>query len=840
MSEATRKLAAIVFTDIVGFTKLSAKDEKKAFQLLDTQRDLLKPIVKTFNGDWLKEMGDGLLLTFPTVSAAVECSIQIQSAVKDIENLDLRIGIHEGEITEKDGDVFGDDVNVASRIEPFSAAGGISISGKVQQNISSLPEYRTEYLGQPSFKGVAQKVEVYCIVSHSLPKPKLDKINAKLDSGSNKSLFKRIIFPITGFVFTLIGGIVWFILPLLSFGSANEGENYEKRIAVLYFENRGETKDLYFADGLTEEIISRLSRVKDLSVVSKFDIAEFKGKNINIENIKDKTKADFILSGNVLRINDKIKITAELTDIIKREVPWGDTFERNVTDIFSVQDEVALNIVNNLDMNISSRDRESVTIDPTSNVKVFDRLAKAKASAYNLRTTDDGIDNMINTLNEIVSDDSTYADALSTRGFYLFLKYWYQGYWTKAEKLEKGKVILKNCLIDLETSLRYDSSNRIALAFLPVAHLVSLWNEPSATSKIFTARKALVEVNEFREKYPDDFMSNFVKGLYHRLKARMAAISSDSDYDLAVKHLALSIEQTRNAIRNNISDPMIKNIYEESLNNLAYFQQTYSDYSSAIEYYNELEEINMRDKQYERLSRAYSSHATTLQLVGNYELSIDYSFKYEKLNNHLKSPSVLFLAKILISSNYILMGEPEVGRDILQELQGDYSKITKTGLDIGSSYLYYLGKASIDLGKNKEAIKYLSSFIDLFDQLVIEKAGNEFHLWTVTGKRMIGKSLLALAYAREGSNKKSLDLIESITEEIPTQTRLYYEYSVEILYNIGEVYRILGEIDKSKLYFEDAINEMNRVADMLNDEDRDLFLDKIVIHKNLKGLASSS
>ena len=437
MSEATRKLAAIVFTDIVGFTKLSAKDEKKAFQLLDTQRDLLKPIVKTFNGDWLKEMGDGLLLTFPTVSAAVECSIQIQSAVKDIENLDLRIGIHEGEITEKDGDVFGDDVNVASRIEPFSAAGGISISGKVQQNISSLPEYRTEYLGQPSFKGVAQKVEVYCIVSHSLPKPKLDKINAKLDSGSNKSLFKRIIFPITGFVFTLIGGIVWFILPLLSFGSANEGENYEKRIAVLYFENRGETKDLYFADGLTEEIISRLSRVKDLSVVSKFDIAEFKGKNINIENIKDKTKADFILSGNVLRINDKIKITAELTDIIKREVPWGDTFERNVTDIFSVQDEVALNIVNNLDMNISSRDRESVTIDPTSNVKVFDRLAKAKASAYNLRTTDDGIDNMINTLNEIVSDDSTYADALSTRGFYLFLKYWYQGYWTKAEKLEK-------------------------------------------------------------------------------------------------------------------------------------------------------------------------------------------------------------------------------------------------------------------------------------------------------------------------------------------------------------------------------------------------------------------
>jgi len=198
MSKATRKLAAIVFTDIVGFTKLSARDENKAFDLLDTQRDLLKPIVDKFNGEWLKEMGDGLLLTFPTVSAAVDCSIQIQTTVKDIENLNLRIGIHEGEITEKDGDVFGDDVNVASRIEPFSAPGGISISGKVQQNISSLPEYKTEYLGQPNFKGVSQKVEVYCIVSHSLPKPKLDKINAKQDNGSDKSLFKRIILSSLG------------------------------------------------------------------------------------------------------------------------------------------------------------------------------------------------------------------------------------------------------------------------------------------------------------------------------------------------------------------------------------------------------------------------------------------------------------------------------------------------------------------------------------------------------------------------------------------------------------------------------------------------------------------
>ncbi|MDP6169452.1 MAG: adenylate/guanylate cyclase domain-containing protein [Candidatus Marinimicrobia bacterium] len=837
VAETTRKLAAVVFTDIVGFTKLSGQDEKTALELLDNQRDLLKPIVDEYNGDWLKEMGDGLLLTFPTVSAAVECSIKIQKAVKNIENLNLRIGIHEGEITEKGGDVFGDDVNVASRIEPFSAPGGIAISGKVQQNISSLPEFKTEFLGQPNFKGVAQKVEVYCITSHSLPRPNLDKIKAKLEPKKNKSLFKRVIFPITGFVFTLIGGAVWFILPLLSFSSANETENYEKRIAVLYFENRGKSEDLYFADGLTEEIISRLSRVTSLSVVSRFDIAEFKGKNINIKNITERTQADFVLSGNVLRINDKIKITAELMDVSKRNVPWSDTFEKNVTDIFSVQDEVALNIVNNLDIKISSSDRESVIMDPSSNAGVYDRLTKAKAQAYNLRTSDGGIDNMIATLNEIVAEDTTYADALSTRGFYLFLKFWYQGYWMKSDS-DTGKNILNNCLLDLETSLKHDPNNRMGLAFLPVAHLVSLWTLPSATSKIFTARKALVEVNEFREKYPDDFMSNFVKGIYHRLKARMAAISSDSDYELAVKYLSLSIEQTRNAIKNNISDPMIKNIYEEGLNNLAYFQQTYSDYSSSIRYYGELEKINLKDKQYERLSRAYLSHAMVLQLIGNYESSIDYAFKYEKLHNQIKTPRMLLLSKMLIASNYIQMGEAKVGVDILNEVKDDYKSVTKTGLDIGSSYHYLLALAHAGLDQNNKTIAHLESFNTLFNNIVEEKSDNEFHHWVVTGKRMAGKSLLALTHARLDNKIESLDIIRSIETEIKTQPRLFYESSVEILYNIGMAYSALGESDRSRAYIKRAATEMNRIADMLADEDRTLFLNNIVIHKKIQSVVS--
>ena len=131
-----RKLAAIMFTDIAGYTALSAKDSTKASELLKTQRNTLKPIVEKHGGSWMKEMGDGLLITFDSATSAVECSIDIQVATKDIEDLNLRIGIHEGEVIKQDGDVIEDDVNVASRIEPFSAVGGVAISDKIQQAIS--------------------------------------------------------------------------------------------------------------------------------------------------------------------------------------------------------------------------------------------------------------------------------------------------------------------------------------------------------------------------------------------------------------------------------------------------------------------------------------------------------------------------------------------------------------------------------------------------------------------------------------------------------------------------------------------------------------------------------
>ena len=169
-SLSQKKLKAIVFTDIVDFTKISAQDEQKALDLIQKQNEIIKPIVEKHNGEWLKEIGDGLLFSFDSSLEAVRCSIEIQETLKEVEDLHIRIGIHQGDIFVKDGDVFGDDVNIASRVEGFAPSGGISLSDKVHKDISGVSDIKTSFIGHRKLKGVEQETKIRCITSNKLPK----------------------------------------------------------------------------------------------------------------------------------------------------------------------------------------------------------------------------------------------------------------------------------------------------------------------------------------------------------------------------------------------------------------------------------------------------------------------------------------------------------------------------------------------------------------------------------------------------------------------------------------------------------------------------------------------
>ena len=200
---SNKKLKAIVFTDIVDFTKLSAEDEQHALNLIDKQRNIVKPIVEKHNGEWLKEIGDGLLFSFDSSLDAVNCSIEIQQSLQEIDDFKIRIGIHQGDIFVKDGDVFGDDVNIASRVEGFAPEGGIAISDKINKDISGVKDIKTSFIGHRKLKGVEQETQIRTITSHSLPKHKINIL-------PRLAYYMSFVFGTFLLIFTPILGVLIF------------------------------------------------------------------------------------------------------------------------------------------------------------------------------------------------------------------------------------------------------------------------------------------------------------------------------------------------------------------------------------------------------------------------------------------------------------------------------------------------------------------------------------------------------------------------------------------------------------------------------------------------------
>ena len=185
-----RRLTAIVFTDIAGFTALSGQDESRAFKVLERQRELVFPLVEQHSGQCLKEIGDGLLLSFPSSLQAVKCALEIQKVTASEKDLRLRIGVHQGDVIEHKGDLLGDGVNTASRLEPLSPVGGIVMSQRVFEDISSYPEYETVCMGTPPLKGIQKKLTVHCLVNDDLPSPTQFWLSPEFETGAKVGSYK--------------------------------------------------------------------------------------------------------------------------------------------------------------------------------------------------------------------------------------------------------------------------------------------------------------------------------------------------------------------------------------------------------------------------------------------------------------------------------------------------------------------------------------------------------------------------------------------------------------------------------------------------------------------------
>ena len=377
MSETKRKLAAIVFTDIVGFTKLTAKNQSKASSLLKKQRELFRPIIESFNGKWIKEMGDGLLLTFDTVTDAVHCCLNLQKVSKTVDGLDLRIGIHEGEILVEENDILGDDVNIASRIEPFSAPGGIAISSKVNDAIIREEEFKTKYLGEPKLKGVGQKVEVYCITSHDLPETRLSDVSAKLESKG----IQWNVYSLTGAALSILGILFWINLSFIGIGVADTNE--VPSVAIIPFTNKGDAKDDFYAYGISSDLIKDVSSAGMLRVAGLGDIEQIDYSKMNYDELAKELRVRYVAKGSIWKMDSMFQLAMELFDTKNSEVVWSNRWQTSWSDLSSIKLDLSNEILANLNIMVTENVEQ---INVAGNPEAYEYYLKGKYK-YEKRTT---------------------------------------------------------------------------------------------------------------------------------------------------------------------------------------------------------------------------------------------------------------------------------------------------------------------------------------------------------------------------------------------------------------------------------------------------------------------
>lgn len=324
MSGASRRLAAIMFTDMVGFTALGQRNESVSLALMEEQRKLLRSILGRHNGREIKTMGDGFLIEFPSALDAVRCAYEIQRSARELNlslpedrQLHLRVGVHLGDVVDSSGDIVGDAVNVASRIEPLAEPGGVCVSQQVYDHVRNKTDLSFRRIGEMVLKNVDLPVATY-----------------------------RIELP-------------WE-------AASTERQGPRSRIAVLPFANISpDPNDSYFADGLTEELIGRLSQIEGLRVIARTSVMNYKDNSKKVTEIGRELGVGSIVEGSVRKAGSRIRVSVQLIDARSEEHLWASSYDKELDDIFGIQSDVAARVAGSLASHVlpSSGGAEPVNVE---------------------------------------------------------------------------------------------------------------------------------------------------------------------------------------------------------------------------------------------------------------------------------------------------------------------------------------------------------------------------------------------------------------------------------------------------------------------------------------------
>ena len=371
MQNQHRQLAAILFTDIVGYTALMQENEQKAVALIKHYNTALNELVALHNGKVLNYYGDGSLCTFPSVTEALNCAIELQKELQVEPTVPLRIGLHVGEVFFENDKALGDGVNVASRIQSLGQANTILFSKEISDKIRNQPEFKSVSLGLFEFKNVDQPMEVFALANEGLNIPKKETLEGKLKtplSKTNKPVRRKIIAAVS-IILLLVAGYFIYSIQLKKSGFSGK----EKSIAVLPFASMNSDKETEsFSMGISTEITNQLSKISTLNVRAPSSTIRFiDEKNKTLKDIAAELNVAAIVTGQFQIVSNKIRVYVALTDVNSDKVIWSKDYPSDWQDIFSIQNAIAEQVAFELNTELTKDEKKKIERNPTNNPEAY-------------------------------------------------------------------------------------------------------------------------------------------------------------------------------------------------------------------------------------------------------------------------------------------------------------------------------------------------------------------------------------------------------------------------------------------------------------------------------------
>jgi len=392
--EVKRKLAAILSADVKGYGRLMEEDEEATVRTLNTYKEVMTDLIQQHHGRVVDAPGDNVLAEFASVVDAVRCAVKIQKELK-ARNVDLaenrrmefRIGVNLGDVIEDGEQILGDGVNIAARLESLSEAGGICISGTAYDHVENKLPLGYQYLGEQTVKNIAKPVRVYRV----LVEPK-----AVAQRGLEVASKERMALPLPD----------------------------KPSIAVLPFVNMSDDpKQEFFSDGMTEEIITALSKVPNLFVIAHNSTFTYKGKPVKVKQVSEELGVRYVLEGSVQKSGDRVRITAQLVDALSGHHLWAERYDRELRDIFALQDEITMKVITALQVELTVGEMAGMIAKGTKNIDAFIKYVQA----YELMTriTKEGKAQAKKVLEEAIALDPEYPRLYMGLAFIHLMDVWF-------------------------------------------------------------------------------------------------------------------------------------------------------------------------------------------------------------------------------------------------------------------------------------------------------------------------------------------------------------------------------------------------------------------------------